>query len=53
MPTVTMPYIVGSSVEVISTERAHLKQRMTSMLATGRSMLVRRELEEKSESEEE
>lgn len=53
VPTVTMPYMVGSSVEVISTDRAHLKHRMTSMLAMGLSMLVRSELLEKSESEDE
>lgn len=52
MPTVTMPYMVGSSVDVISTDLAHLKHRITSMLATGRSMLMLVR-PEKSESEEE
>lgn len=53
VPTVTMPYMSGRSVVVISTERAHLMQRITSGRATGRSMLARTELAEMSELEEE
>lgn len=48
-----MPYMLGESVVVISTERAHLMQRMTSGRAMGRSMLARTELAEMSESDEE
>lgn len=52
MPTVTIPYMAGVSVEVISVERAHRMQRISWMLAIGRSMLERYELAT-SESEEE
>ncbi|ROW16023.1 hypothetical protein VPNG_02529 [Cytospora leucostoma] len=36
-----MPYMLASSVVVISTERAQRKQRIISMEATGRSRLDR------------
>lgn len=51
VPTVTIPYIAGVSVEVISVALAHRMQRISWMQAIGRSKLVRRE--PKSESEEE
>lgn len=54
VPTVTIPYIAGVSVEVISVKRAHLMHLISSMLATGLSRLTRDDdVEEKSESEEE
>lgn len=46
--------MAGVSVEVISVKRAHLMQRISSMLATGLSRLTRDdEVELKSESEDE
>lgn len=45
--------MLASSVVVISTQRAQRRQRMTSIDATGRSMLARTEPDETSESDEE
>jgi hypothetical protein len=53
VPTLIMPYMLASSVVVISTQRAQRRQRMISIDATGRSMLARTELPETSESDEE
>lgn len=50
VPTVTIPYMAGESVDVISVARAHRMQRISWMLATGRSRLMRMG---KSESEDE
>ncbi|ROV93060.1 hypothetical protein VSDG_07334 [Cytospora chrysosperma] len=46
-----MPYMLASSVVVISTERAQRKQRMISIEAMGRSRLARTESVETSESD--
>lgn len=50
-----MPCEDGSSVDVVSTDLAHRRQRRTSTEATGRemeSMLYRPDLVDRSESEE-
>jgi hypothetical protein len=54
-PIRTMPWEDGSSVDVVSTDLAHRRQRRTSTEATGRvmeSMLYRPDLVDRSESEE-
>jgi hypothetical protein len=48
-----MPYMLASSVVVISTERAQRKQRMISIEAMGRSRLARTDSVETSESDDE
>ncbi|KAI3400885.1 hypothetical protein diail_1576 [Diaporthe ilicicola] len=53
VPTRIIPYMLASSVVVISTLRAQRRQRMISIEATGRSMLALTELAETSESEDE
>lgn len=53
VPTLIMPYMLASSVVVISTQRAQRRQRMISIEAMGRSMLARTELAETSESDDE